>query len=546
VAELLAVSKPVSEWVDVFGVLGSAEEELPLDEVERRLQFLSVARAHKTPRKAEPSSPFVFGGDDLDLMLEPVPEEILKGSEFEWSRALPGDLVSALEVFGRTVSSLASTVPTALSEAAVKADKDVATLTRAGEQMNARLISLECVTGERLEDVDELPPTLWEAVAALWSRCEETRSPLHAGSGEGVSSGEDLGRVARAIGSVQSKVEKANEASLAVAAELDKFQEKVGSLFGLVSRKMADVVNTQNDTTRELGRVSGLVSAAKGTGDSGGGSGGLDSLLASLGGGGGGGEDDLGALRKEVAALRKEVRLSKDKDAESVKIGGLQFKTREDLAAYLLDEAPGLPFGTIVDYHALMQQVHYDLGGYESVDSILKGLKLRSDMALETTADVLALASIRRGIPALLGEGKPATGEDRSSFNAFHSFADWKNSNGRDGLVNTLPASQQQAREAIEADIETRLVPGSPGAMLAQTCLAKSVTFSDAFTKYLTTTYEDLTQASGFPKKRAWALTTALGARVCKEIHKESVALARSLAVAKDETGHSKGLLSSF
>jgi hypothetical protein len=113
VAELLAVSKPVSEWVDVFGVLGSAEEELPLDEVERRLQFLSVARAHKTPRKAEPSSPFVFGGDDLDLMLEPVPEEILKGSEFEWSKALPDDLVSALEVFGRTVSSLASTVPIA-------------------------------------------------------------------------------------------------------------------------------------------------------------------------------------------------------------------------------------------------------------------------------------------------------------------------------------------------------------------------------------------------------------------------------------------------
>jgi hypothetical protein len=78
-----------------------------------------------------------------------------------------------------------------------------------------------------------------------------------------------------------------------------------------------------------------------------------------------------------------------------------------------------------------MQQVHYDLGGYESVDSILKGLKLRSDMALETTGDVLALASIRRGIPALLGEGKPATGEDRSAFNAFHSFADWKNSNCR-------------------------------------------------------------------------------------------------------------------
>jgi hypothetical protein len=76
--------------------------------------------------------------------------------------------------------------------------------------------------------------------------------------------------------------------------------------------------------------------------------------------------------------------------------------------------------------------------------------------------------------------------------------------------------------------------------MLAQTCLAKSVSFADAFMSYLTTTYEELTKASGFPKKRAWALTTALGARVCKEIHKDSSALARSLSVSKDETGRER------
>lgn len=85
----------------------------------------------------------------------------------------------------------------------------------------------------------------------------------------------------------------------------------------------------------------------------------------------------------------------------------------------------------------------------------------------------------------------------------------------------------------MEAD--TRLVPGSPAAMLAETCLSKSTAFADAFVRFLTKTCEELIQASGFPKKKAWALTTSLGKRICQEIHKDSGALARSLIVSKDE-----------
>jgi hypothetical protein len=85
-AELLAQSKTVEEWVDVFGVLESAETEITLDEVDHRLEFLSLARAHKTPKKLEPSSLSPFGGNDLNDMLETVPDEIIKGSDYEWSR----------------------------------------------------------------------------------------------------------------------------------------------------------------------------------------------------------------------------------------------------------------------------------------------------------------------------------------------------------------------------------------------------------------------------------------------------------------------------
>jgi hypothetical protein len=96
VAELLAQSKTVDEWVDVFGVLDSAEAELTLDEVEHRLEFLSLARAHKTPKKPDQSSPSPFGGSDLNDMLESVPDEIVKGSDYEWSRDFPSDFVEAM------------------------------------------------------------------------------------------------------------------------------------------------------------------------------------------------------------------------------------------------------------------------------------------------------------------------------------------------------------------------------------------------------------------------------------------------------------------
>jgi hypothetical protein len=442
VADLLALSKPVTEWVDVFGVLESAEDELPLDEVERKLEFLSLARVHKTPRKAEPSSPSVFEGDDLNNMLESVPDEILKGSEYEWSRDMPKDLVDALEALGRTVTTLASTVPTALSESAIRAAREKKWTFDTCEQLNARLISIESTTGTRVEDDGDLPPTLWETVTSLWSRSPGGESPSQAEVG-GLPTGRGNDQIVRALETVQNQYTKARDASNATAREVDEFKEKVNKLFGLATERLSDLVKVQNQTTSELNRISKLVGSGGASAGSAGSGSGLDSLLASLGGGGSDGGDDLNALRKEVAALREELRHAKDRSDEAVKIGGLQFETREDLAAYLMEEAPGLPFGTIVDYHALMQQVHYDMGGYESSDSLLKGLKLRSDMALETNADVLALASIRRGIPALLGEGKPATSKDRSSFNAFHSFSDWKNNNGRDGLVHTLPSSQQ-------------------------------------------------------------------------------------------------------
>lgn len=176
-----------------------------------------------------------------------------------------------------------------------------------------------------------------------------------------------------------------------------------------MSQKLGSVVKAQNELTQEL---SCLV-ARRGGGTTGGDPGGLDSLLALLGGTPSVGAAEVSTLKKEVRALRDGVRGVKDKDSDkSVSVAGLFFRNKEEFTAWLHEHAPGIPFGPVVDYHGFMQQVYYGMVGYESVESLLKSLKLKSDIELTTTGDILALALIRSGIPQVLGEGKaPSYGQ---------------------------------------------------------------------------------------------------------------------------------------
>jgi len=123
VVELLFFSKTVEDWVNVFSVLQSAEEEVTLDDVERKLEFLDNAKTHRTPVKEPRMSESVFHAEDMEDMLEEIPEEISKASTFLWNPAMPKEFMSGVEVLGRVVTSLASTVPTALSESSLQVSR---------------------------------------------------------------------------------------------------------------------------------------------------------------------------------------------------------------------------------------------------------------------------------------------------------------------------------------------------------------------------------------------------------------------------------------
>lgn len=131
----------------------------------------------------------------------------------------------------------------------------------------------------------------------------------------------------------------------------------------------------QNDLMREVGRLAvGGGSRMTKTASRG-----LDSLLASLSGKDKAKAGNVGELRKEVEALQKEVSGASNKKQGdgAVKLAGLVFRTKGDFAAWVRVHAPGIPFGSVVDYHGLMQQVNSNMGGYESTKSILLGISLQ-------------------------------------------------------------------------------------------------------------------------------------------------------------------------
>jgi len=221
----------------------------------------------------------------------------------------------------------------------------------------------------------------------------------------------------------------------------------------------------------------------------------------------------------------------------AVTMAGLTFQDKGELAAWMAEAMPFGPFGSYVDFHSLMQQAHFAEGNTDlTAEDPLKALNLRNDLDIATEGDVLVLNVLRTPIPLLLGKGKTPTGSDQTAFFALPSYNDWYHSDGVDGFYRNWPAKLSDAKLAIDADIETRLEEGSIAGMLAQNCLASSITFADGFFLFLDTMYKDLTTSSGFTKKKAWALTTSIGHRICREVHKESGALARSLNLAKGET----------
>ena len=523
-AEFLSVSKTVDEWVDLLTMLDASEAELTLEDLNVKLGFLDRARTHRTPAKIPPISPSAFESE-LEALMVDVPEEISHASSFPWSDILPPDFVSGIEMLGQSVTAIVSALPTALSDTSIRLAKSEGRLSELLDHLSARLLALEGTAGRRPNDcAEDLPPTVWDSVASLWL----ASSDPSLGSA-GVTSADERSKLAEVIKLIEQIQCSGEEESRKLGEILRSHEKQASQLFKMLGDKLKEVVRVQNDLTQDLKDLSATGLA----GPSPEAESGLGSLLASLGGSPSTESEDIESLKKEIQSLRRDLKqLKGDESDESVHIGGVTFHTKEDLRAWMLEHIPDGPFGSFVDFFSLLQQVDFDMNGYETNEEILKSLKLRNDLDISTNSDILALAALRNNIPPLLGRGKTPTSVDRSQFHAFHSFNEWKSNNNVDGLVQRLPSFLEGAKRAITLDISLRIEAGSVASLLAATCLSTSITFAEGFMTYITNTYEQLSKAA-FSKAKAWALASALGARVCQEVHKDSGALLRSVNMAK-------------
>jgi hypothetical protein len=506
-AELLASSKPLAEWVDIFAVLEAAEEPMSVQGLNQRMAFLAEAKVHRTPKKAAPRSPSPFEGD-WESMVEHVPEEVLKASTFSWSSDLPNDLVVGLESLGRSVSGVLSAVPTAFSDTALRVGDLKGQLEGQYDLLAARVLALEGTMGERpVFEGEDSPTTIWQGLASLW------------GSLEGLPDGEEAKEFVRAADKLSQFL--ADRESATERALQDHVKKATG-LFVTLSDKIKEVVAVQNSLSAS-GSVAAMPAPAPPPS-------GIDLVLKGLGGPGGAPTAELAAIRNELAQLKKEIATVHRGDRkEGISFEGLTFGSRGDLRAWIVTNLPDLPFGAFVDFFSLLQQVDFDRNsGEDTAETMLKGLKLRKDLSLSTNGDILALVSLRNSVPTLFSRGSASTGKDKSRFNAFPSFSSWKSLDYLDSFTDQVQSNLEDAASAIKTDIEFRLPPGSVASLLASTCLSKSREFTEGFVRFITTTYEQLTFAK-FTKNKAWALTTALGERVCHEVHKERGMLLRSL-----------------
>lgn len=93
---------------------------------------------------------------------------------------------------------------------------------------------------------------------------------------------------------------------------------------------------------------------------------------------------------------------SRDKEGEeTVEIAGLSFRTKEDFGAWVKVNAPEIPFGSVVDYHGLMQQVYYNMGEYDSLETLLDDRGYVSSQAAVNEAFKSCLEAVMEDAPEL-------------------------------------------------------------------------------------------------------------------------------------------------
>ena len=86
--------------------------------------------------------------------------------------------------------------------------------------------------------------------------------------------------------------------------------------------------------------------------------------------------EDLLRVTNRITKLEQELSRSKASEGEGITFNNLGFQSRSETNAWLELNAPKHQFGFIVDFHTIMEHIHQQITGMDSLASLGKLYKL--------------------------------------------------------------------------------------------------------------------------------------------------------------------------
>ena len=175
--------------------------------------------------------------------------------------------------------------------------------------------------------------------------------------------------------------------------------------------------------------------------------------------------------------------------------------------------APNKEFGYVINFHTLMEHVHQQITGVDSLANLGKLYKLQ----LQTMSEGVAMTSFEVISPRFLTSTGSHTVIDAeaSYFSHISTYAKWNDP--LEGFKRRWKQELLNFRQAHAENIQIHLSSTSPLYMLAQTSLSESVAWVTGFINYIDETYNQY-NGGKFGTKKSWHVTTKLAMALIKDV----------------------------
>ena len=219
-------------------------------------------------------------------------------------------------------------------------------------------------------------------------------------------------------------------------------------------------------------------------------------------------QDRLESLESQV------MELNPDQETTAVRFQDLYIKNLPDMKSFLKANIPSLHFGMAIDYHLGMEHIDHKSNPSKPT---LEHLQHLHKLEIPTSNHALAITALETKEPKFLVKAKEHSvpAKNQSAFNRITSWAQWdKAVHGyKAKLLEELGHVRRTFHHMISED-RTLTVEGRS---LVNNLVSTTIAFIQNFVRFIDEVYHELI-ASSFTEAAAWALATALGVRISKDI----------------------------